>query len=298
MTSFFRGIQSLFLSLIPQSSIYEEMVRASNAPLCLTDSFGKIHYVNHAFATLMGFATSSLIGNHISLFNSNKNEKGFCEQLWKQLQHEHSFNGKIWNQHKDGEDYLHLINVTQIDTANSYYLFTHFDITEQVKLQEQYRYLAHHDSLTGLANRILLEDRLTHAIDNAIRTGKSVGVIFCDLNEFKSVNDDFGHLIGDQVLQEMGKRIKSVCRSNDTVARFGGDEFMIIVEQLNYVSELNKLTDTLIKKIAEPMEDMGFSLSASIGVATFPSDGMTKDQLIEIADKNMYRKKIQFHGIA
>jgi diguanylate cyclase (GGDEF)-like protein len=157
--------------------------------------------------------------------------------------------------------------------------------------------LAHHDPLTGLANRILLEDRLTHAINNAARTGKSVGVIFCDLNEFKSINDDFGHLVGDQVLQVMSKRIKSVCRANDTVARFGGDEFMIIVEQLNTASELNQLIEVLTKKIAEPIEDMGFSLSASIGVATFPSDGMTKNQLIDIADKNMYRKKIQFHGI-
>ncbi|MDP1784716.1 MAG: diguanylate cyclase [Sulfuricurvum sp.] len=281
----------------PKESLFKKIFHHSPIAQCVSDDNGVIQYANQAFTELTGYPSEELIGTNLSLLTSVKNDYNFFKQFWETLLNDKTFSGKIWNQHKDGLHALHAVTVTPIQFDKNYYLSTHINVTDESELQERYHYLAYHDPHTGLANRSLFEDRLEHAIKNASRGGYSVGIIFCDLNEFKQINDDFGHLTGDDVLVEVAKRIKSFFRINDTVARFGGDEFVIVVENLANEMELTRLAETLARKITEPLSELKLSLTASIGTASFPKDGLTKEQLLKIADDKMYHNKNKFYGL-
>lgn len=278
-------------------ALFEQIFVNSPTALSLTDENGVIQYVNAAFVHLTGYTSKELIGNNLSLLKSSKNEPDFFKYFWEKLLKYNTFNGKIWNRHKDAHHALHCVTITPITLDKTYYLSTHTDVTREVELQERNHYLAYHDPHTGLANRSLFEDRLSHAIANASRIGNSVGILYCDLNEFKQINDEHGHAVGDFVLAEVAKRLSSFFRVNDTVARFGGDEFVVIVEHLDDDEQLSTMAKSLAKKIAEPMNEFNVSISTSIGTASFPQDGLTKDQLLTIADYRMYDQKNYFYGL-
>lgn len=277
--------------------LFESMFQVVQAPLCLTDRNGTIRYTNTAFGKLMGYTHQHLVGKSLLLLNSEKNGNNFVEKLFETLYRQKNFSGDVWHKHYDGHSYLHHLDVSEVKNKGSYYLFAHHDLTEYMELQERYRYLAYHDPLTGVANRMLFEDRLNHAINNATRNGKLLGVIFCDINEFKVHNDDYGHLMGDKILKEVATRIQSVCRINDTVARFGGDEFVIIVENISHENELRSVMHHILKKVSEPFSDVEIHVTLSVGMSVFPHDGLTKESLIENADRRMYRQKMHYHGM-
>lgn len=288
-------ITSLFSSL-RCDAIFKQIFLHSPQPLCVTDADGNILYSNHAFSQLTGYLENEIIHSNMSIFKSFKNDTDFFKLFWKSLDQHHQFNGKIWNQHKNGSHYLHHVEVTLIDKDAGYYLSAHSDVTKDFDEQERFRFLAFHDSLTGLANRTLLEDRLTHAIKNALRTGEKIGVLFCDLNEFKQLNDTYGHLIGDEILIEIAKQLRTFFRNNDTIARFGGDEFVIVVEQLKNDDELTELIHELKSFIRAPLTKQQIPVSLSIGHSIFPHNGLTKEQLLTAADARMYDQKNLFYG--
>jgi len=277
--------------------LFESMFQVVQAPLCLTDRNGTIQYANTAFGKLMGYAQEHLLGTSLLSLYSEKNGNDFVEKLFETLYRKKNYSGDVWHKHNDGRSYLHHIDVSEVRNKGSYYLFAHHDLTEYMELQDKYRYLAYHDPLTGVANRMLFEDRLDHAINNAARNGNLLGVIFCDINEFKAHNDDYGHLMGDKILKEVAGRIQSVCRINDTVARFGGDEFIIIVENILHENELSAIAKHILNKVSEPLGEVEINVTLSIGMSVFPQDGLTKERLIENADRRMYRQKMQYHGI-
>lgn len=155
----------------------------------------------------------------------------------------------------------------------------------------------HQDTLTGLANRLLFEDRLTHALENARRCGKHVGILHCDLNEFTQINDEYGHEAGDRVLVEVAKRLTSFFRSNDTIARFKDDEFAIIVEQLEDDTHFSRIIQALQAKISESIDNLNHPISISIGTASFPLNGLTKEHLLAVADYKLSLNKNQFYGL-
>jgi diguanylate cyclase (GGDEF)-like protein/PAS domain S-box-containing protein len=278
-------------------ALFEQIFVNAPTALILTDEYGVIQNVNAAFVNLTGYTSKELIGNNLSLLKSSRNEPDFFKYFWEKLLNHNTFTGKIWNQHKDAFHALHCVTITPITLDKTYYLSTHTDVTREVELQERNHYLAYHDPHTGLANRSLFEDRLSHAIANASRIGNRVGILYCDLNEFKQINDEHGHAIGDFVLSEVSNRLNSFFRSNDTVARFGGDEFVIIIEHLDDDTQLGMMAKSLAKKIAEPIKELNLSISTSIGTASFPQDGLTKDQLLAIADHKMYAQKNHFYGL-
>lgn len=290
-------LKSFFPDFKCKQALFKQVFVNSPTALSVTDENGVIQYVNDAFLALTGFTSKELLGNNLSLMKSFKNEPDFFKHFWEQLLKQDSYNGKIWNQHKDTLHALHSVTITPIKLDKTYYLSTHVDITLDIELQERHHYLAYHDPHTGLANRSLFEDRLNHAINNAARIGSNVGILYCDLNEFKQINDEYGHATGDYVLAEVAKRLGSFFRSNDTVARFGGDEFVVIVEHLDDNMQLANMAKFLAQKVAEPIKELNLSISCSIGIATFPQDGLTKDQLLKIADYNMYNQKNEFYGL-
>jgi len=297
LTRKFSTIKSFFPRFRNKHSLFEQIFLNSPTALCVTDENGVINYANDAFVNLTGYTFKELIGNNLSMMKSSKNAPDFFKHFWEKLQNSNTFNGNIWNQHKNALHALHCVTITTISLDKTYYLSTHVDVTREIELQERHHYLAYHDPHTGLANRSLFEDRLAHAINNAARIGSSVGILYCDLNEFKQINDEYGHATGDCVLAEVAKRLGSFFRTNDTVARFGGDEFVIIVEHLDDNTQLARMAKSLAQKIAEPMNELNLSISASIGIASFPQDGLTKDQLLTIADHKMYHQKNHFYGL-
>lgn len=291
------GIQSFFSIFNTQETLFKHVFLNAPTALSVTDEYGVIQYVNNAFIELTGYHANELIGNNHSMLKSSKNEPDFFKHFWEKLLNQNSFYGNIWNQHKDACHALHCVTVTSIVLDKNYYLSTHIDVTREIELQKRHHYLAYHDPHTDLANRSLFEDRLSHAIDNASRIGHKIGVLFCDLNEFKQINDEYGHATGDEVLKIVAQRLSSFFHTNDTVARFGGDEFVIIVEHLEDDAQLSRMAQGLALKVSEPMTELNLSVSASIGIASFPQDGLTKDQLLSIADTKMYDNKNRFYGL-
>jgi diguanylate cyclase (GGDEF)-like protein len=166
-------------------------------------------------------------------------------------------------------------------------------LTRLKQTNEQITHLAHHDNLTALPNRILFYDRLNHAISKARRDKESIAVLFLDLDGFKSINDTLGHDVGDALLREAAKRIVACVRDSDTVARMGGDEFTIILGNVQTPNSIDRVANKIVESIASPFILNGKCclVSVSIGIALYPDNGETSDQLIKIADAAMYMAK-------
>lgn len=167
---------------------------------------------------------------------------------------------------------------------------------EMAELRVQQHLLAaqaHHDSLTGLANRLLLADRFQFAVERAKRSGKYFALLMIDLNDFKSVNDHYGHPAGDTVLVTMAQRLVSALRASDTVSRLGGDEFVLIVEAIDDPMEITQISEKLFTMLADPITlgTTAVSISASIGLAWYPRDGVELNDLMKVADQAMYECK-------
>lgn len=167
------------------------------------------------------------------------------------------------------------------------------DISERKENEDRIRRQAHHDPLTGLPNRNLLDDRMNHALARARRTGGRLAILYVDLDRFKPVNDTLGHEAGDHVLQEVAKRLAGCVRAADTVARVGGDEFVVLIEGVQRPSEATVVARKIIETLARPMEYQGHSchVGASVGVAIFPNDGANMEEVFRAADMAMYRVK-------
>lgn len=288
------GINSLIPSSPSDELLFEQIFHHSPTAYILTDPLGLIHNVNEASCILSGYSKEELLGTFIQHYISSNDQEQSHNDMWDQLIQSDNNGSKVWKQHKNGEKIFQEIIVTKLNA--SFFLITHTTVSNEITQMEHFRYLAYHDPLTGLANRFLIEDRLTHAIDNAARLGTKLCVLFCDLNEFKLLNDELGHLIGDNTLQEISKRLTTFFRSNDTVGRYGGDEFVIIVENLQDEDNLDSLVQRLDKYIREPLLS-GITISASIGVACFPMDGTSSEHLLNMADTKMYNHKNRFYGL-
>jgi len=186
------------------------------------------------------------------------------------------------------------INVIHSDDGEiDNYVAVFSDISTIKQSEERLQHLAHHDALTNLPNRLLLRDRLEHAIDHARRNGHTVAVLFLDLDHFKSINDSLGHPVGDQVLQGVAERLVGCVRQDDTVARLGGDEFVVLLEQVGGLEHAGKVTKKVLDLFTNPVvvDKHEISISSSIGVSLYPRDGNDVDSLLKHADAAMYRAK-------
>ncbi len=290
-----------FFSLLSQDSScdslrFQAFEESPIATLVVTKS-GEVVEVNKAFTHLMGYDGREVIGSNISLLKSSKHDYNFYKKLWQKLLEEESYRFEIFNKKKSGEVVEILEQVHLVKDEEQYFIVTFEDITEQKSHERRQEYLATHDPLTGLANRALLRDRYNHAIVNAKRQHTKLGVMICDLNEFKQINDRYGHKFGDTVLTEVSQRLKSVVRESDTVARYGGDEFILILEQIGERKAF-ELQEEISGRLTFDITCQGDScrISLAIGYACFPSDGTTFEQLVEVADRKMYDAKRKYYG--
>lgn len=264
--------------------------------LLLTDGEQRILYANPAFSRITGYTLDEALGQTPRLLNSGCHGGEFYRQMWQTLAATGGWCGEIWNRRKDGTLYLEWLEIRTLhdDAAQvTHYLSTFTIITQQKEQDERLHFLALHDPLTGLANRILLSDRGEQAIRRVDRSERSLALLFIDLDRFKSINDSLGHDIGDEVLVQVSQRLSAVLREDDTLSRFGGDEFVCLLPDIAARHDATLVANKLLAALNPPIVVAGhyFKVGASIGISAYPSDGRSFDDLLVAADRAMMRAK-------
>ena len=279
-------------SLEMSSAVFEHTMDG----VLITDAENRIMHVNDSFVDITGYTAQDVMGKSPKIFKSGTHKKYFYDQMWDKLIDDGYWQGEITNRRKNGEVYIEWLSVNAIKDKNGHienFIGIFSDVTHQRKDAQEHAYLATHDPLTGLSNRLLLNDRLDHAIHHAERFNKCVATIFCDLDNFKPINDNYGHSTGDAILKHVASAMKSVLRKEDTICRFGGDEFVILIEELDNFKYLQDILDKIhdITERKFKIDNRDFSISMSIGAAIYPNDAKTPESLLKCADEAMYRAK-------
>jgi len=268
----------------------------------VTDPDGIILSVNPAFSDITGYSASEAIGQNPNLLRSQRHTPEFYGKFWAALQQDGHWRGEIWNRRKSGEAYLQRTTINLVPAQHhqpACYVAVFADVTEFWRKDERITHLAYHDPLTDLPNRTLLMNRLTHALAVSERQNERLGVLFIDLDGFKAVNDNFGHHIGDEILQDVALRLKSSIRTADTVARIGGDEFVVLMEGLNNPQECATLANKLLASLSWelPAAAARICVGASVGIAIYPEDGSDAATLLKHADAALYAAKSDGKGV-
>lgn len=269
--------------------------------IMVTDTEARIISVNPAFTTITGYSAAEAVGQKPTLMRSEVTTQDFYRELWQVLLRDGQWEGEIWNRRKDGAAFLEWLTISMIpgpDGKPARYVGVFNDITELRRKDAHVRHLAFHDPLTGLPNRTLLLDRLEHGIAFAGREKQHLGLMFIDLDRFKVVNDSLGHTVGDGLLQEVAHRLSLCFRQSDTIARMGGDEFVVLLEHTHDLADYAGFARKAIAALSQPVEFAGHSIrvGASIGIACFPGDGVDVFGLMKSADAAMYAAKAAGRG--
>ena len=269
---------------------------ASSEAMMVTDGANRIVDVNPAFTEITGYERDEVIGKDPGLLESGTHEKEFFDQMRQALESTGQWEGEIWNRRKNGELYAEwlIINVIRDEQGNIQRYVSQFtDITEKKRTGELIWRQANYDYLTGLPNRRLLLDRLNEEIKKSRRSHNGFALLFIDLDRFKEVNDLFGHRFGDKLLVEASRRIVSCLRESDTVARFGGDEFVVMLSEVRDASQIGKVAQAVIDALSHPYKlerEIAF-LSGSMGIAAYPEDADNADKLLGNADQALFTAK-------
>ncbi|MCB1916828.1 MAG: EAL domain-containing protein [Rhodocyclaceae bacterium] len=274
----------------------EEVFMNTSEGIMVTDPEGVIERINPAFTAITGFTADDMIGQRPSRLSSGRQDRAFYQNMWRTLIECGQWQGEIWNRRKSGELFPEWLTVSAVADATGrliHYVGIFSDISLIKSHEAKLEHMAHHDALTDLPNRVLLVDRIELALRRARRDRHMVGLAFIDLDNFKDINDSYGHLVGDEVLKSAAERIGTALRDGDTVARLGGDEFVVLIEQLDSPDTAQLLTGRIFAALAEPLRACGqdFYVGASIGISVFPRDGEDSGELIRNADTAMYEAK-------
>ncbi len=264
--------------------------------ILVTDHNNNIISVNRAFTNVTGYRFDEVVGKNPSILSSGRHDKHFYQKMYHDLEKFGYWQGQIWDRRKNGEIYPKWLSISVTRDENNNFknhIAIFNDITERIEAQEKIEYLAQHDPLTGLPNRVLLQDRFNHAAIAAERYHSRMAMLFLDLDNFKQINDNLGHEIGDQLLKQIADRLKSSVRANDTICRQGGDEFIILLQDVKEQYTIASVAQKILDKVAEPYHflDHDVSTSFSIGISLFPSDGTEFSVLQNKADTAMYHAK-------
>lgn len=262
----------------------------------ITDPEARILTVNHSFSVITGYQPAEVIGQNPTILSSGKHGPDYYQQMWRSLQNRGAWSGEIWNRKKDGTIWPQWLSISRINNEagkiTHYFAFFH-DITELKRKEKQISIMAYSDALTKLPNRAALELRLAKALSRADRKDLTLAIFFIDLDNFKNINDSLGHDIGDQVLIEVAARLAQTIRTEDTLSRLGGDEFILLSENIENESAVYNLANRLLAslKLPIPVGTSPIYINASIGISIYPNDGRTIQELIKNADMAMYKAK-------
>lgn len=268
----------------------------SREGIVMTDPDKVIIDVNEAFCSLTGYTREEVIGKTPKILRSGRHDSYFYTQMNQALEQDGSWRGEIWNKKKNGQEYAEFLRIDSIRDAHGKienYIGIFSDVTEHKKQQEQLHHMANYDPLTNLPNRNLYMTLAQQMLGLAKRNGSKAVVAFLDLDGFKGVNDNYGHEMGDRILKQVAGRLEEHLRQSDTVARIGGDEFVLLLSDVDDKEDVNPLLERILVSLKEPFKvnNIYITIGASIGVAFYPDDGEEIDMLIRYADMAMYRSK-------
>ena len=271
-------------------------VEQSPASVVITNLDGAIEYVNARFTEVTGYGATEILGQNSRILRSGEADVVDYQQLWSHLLAGEQWQGEFLNKHKSGRLFWEraLISPLRDDHGRiTHYVGVKEDITSQKTYENELEHQATHDALTGLANRALLKDRLKQAIHYAQRSQRIVAVALLDLDRFKVINDTLGHATGDALLCQIAARLKAAVRETDTVARFGGDEFVVLLTEVAVAQDLDRVLLKILQIFKDPflIDQRQLMLAASLGISTYPQHSHDPATLIRYADIAMYQSK-------
>ncbi|OHX36159.1 GGDEF domain-containing protein [Methylomonas sp. LWB] len=263
----------------------------------ITNADKQIQLVNKAFSDITGFSPEQVIGKTPKIIASGHHNVDFYRDMWATLANTDHWQGEIWNRRKNGEVFPELLSISAVrdgqgDVTN--YVGVFADISKLKASEKELEFLAHHDPLTQLPNRMLFLSRLRHSIDQTRRRRGVMAVLMLDLDRFKDVNDSFGHLAGDDLLQLVAQRLTARLRNSDTICRLGGDEFVVLLEEIPQPEAAAQVASQIIAALSQIWRlSSGHEvrIGVSVGIALFPEHGQTPDELIQQADTALYQAK-------
>jgi diguanylate cyclase (GGDEF)-like protein/PAS domain S-box-containing protein len=302
--------RALLLEQLEQQQMLEEannLLRISsiafdvNVGMVVTDANGIIIQVNKAYTDITGFNATEKIGHTVNTFDPDYHEKEFYEQIQTALATDGRWEGELWDERKNKEMFPLWLRITAVfneDKVITHYVLSYQDMTTHKDAEIQIRNLAFFDQLTGLANRTLLQEHITQEMASTILRENYNALLLMDLDNFKTLNDSHGHAVGDLLLKEVSKRIQSCVKKGDTLARFGGDEFILALynlstSQLEAATSVELIAQRILNIISQPyhLGTISHSISASIGITFFKGDEVSFEDLIKQADLAMYKAK-------
>jgi diguanylate cyclase len=277
-------------------SLLAHALASTASAILITDSSGEIVWINEAFSRLSGYQPDELLGRTPSILKSGKQSYAFYSELWQTILEGKVWQGEVVDQRKDGSLYTVDEIITPLFDQQggiTHFIAIQHDITQQKIDSEREHHLAYHDALTDLPNRLHFLGLQRQAISYARRTQHMIATLFLDLDRFKPVNDTLGHHVGDLLLSAVAERLRSAVRQADVVARFGGDEFAVLLTNLPDAGVAVTLTRKLLDILGQPyvLRGQRIDIGVSIGIAIYPTDGQDSETLLMNADKAMYQAK-------
>ncbi|WP_256757111.1 sensor domain-containing diguanylate cyclase [Cohnella sp. WQ 127256] len=276
--------------------LHAKVFECSDEGMMITDTKNRILCVNPAFTKLTGYTMDEVIGHTPRIISSGNHEAQFYIRMWATIHETGNWRGEIWNRRKNGELFPERLSINAIRddegrTINYVGIFS--DITIQKKSEEHLTYLAHYDELTGLPNRSLFLETLKDTLLQAKKSSTMAALLFIDLNNFKLVNDRFGHVEGDKLLRLTAKRIKQSVRQSDLVSRLAGDEFTVILPYISTRKDAERVKSAIVQNMLEPFifDEQEMVVTASVGISVFPEDAEDLEQMLRKADFSMYADK-------
>jgi len=275
--------------------LLDMVMESSTEGIVIVGADREVIFANPAMEEITGYKSEELLYRG-SGFLRHELDQVVCDEICKEAHQTNKFRREITVHKKNGGESHILLSMNVIRNEEDeieYFLGLLTNVTEMKNAQRKLEYLASHDLLTGLPNRGALEERLEQSISRAIRLNKLGALLFVDLDCFKKVNDSLGHCIGDELLKDAANRLKNTCRLQDVITRYGGDEFIIVLEDVNSIEEVNTKAQRLLDTLQDPftIKNHELNVSASIGISLFPRDGETVSKLVRKADLSMYKAK-------
>lgn len=286
-----------------QLELFKKVLENNNEGIMITDTNETIEWVNHAFTKITGYTLEEIQGKTPKILRSEFQSEEFYSKMWDDIRKNHHWHGEVWNKNKQGEIYPEWLNIYAVKTNDviTNYVAIIKDLSESKVIDQKMRILAQKDALTGLYNRVYFTEKVNQLINN--QDINEFSILFMDLNRFKEINDTLGHHAGDEFLIEISRRLQTYLDEDTLIARYGGDEFVILLKNCITIQNVSEIAQKVLNIINEPFNYEGNLLyvTASLGISLYPQDGENSDDLIQKADiamyvsKNSYDKKITYY---
>ncbi len=274
-----------------------EVLRSMTEAVSVIDLAYRFVSINRAFTLTTGYSEAEIIGQSSTLLDSSQHAPEFYREMRETMELTGHWSGEMWQRRKDGEEFLCAIEAVEVLEPNGqrgHFVVVLNDITERKRAEQELRYLANFDTLTGLPNRALLSERLARAIVRARRHDTMVAVLFLDLDRFKEINDSLGHAVGDRILKAVATRLQATTNPTDTVSRLGGDEFTVVIEDIASDEAAFQVARNILAAFVRPLlvdDRSEISITPSIGISIYPAHGLAPTDLLKHADTAMYQAK-------